>query len=209
LNLLFWSKNFAQESKKFQKMDKKNVQKSIWRNLFAQKRAALGNLRNFFGDHFARPYMVRGHAPPLNPFVGGRHQKGGFPGAACPFLGVSCFQKKGFGVLGTVFGAMEATACPFLGVSCFRKTRLADFRGAAERFAATACPFLGVSCFRKTRLADFRGHSIVLGPVVGVVVFIGIKIGPRMVIRLVGGLLPSGDAVCCFKRNIPAKREYH
>jgi hypothetical protein len=128
---------------------------------------------------------------------------------ACPFLGVSCFQKKGFGVLGTVFGAMEATACPFLGVSCFRKTRLADFRGAAERFAATACPFLGVSCFRKTRLADFRGHSIVLGPVVGVVVFIGIKIGPRMVIRLVGGLLPSGDAVCCFKRNIPAKREYH
>ena len=162
-------------------MDKKNVQKSIWRNLFAQKRAALGNLRNFFGDHFARPYMVRGHAPPLNPFVGGRHQKGGFPGAACPFLGVSCFQKKGFGVLGTVFGAMEATACPFF----------------------------GVSCFRKTRLADFRGHSIVLGPVVGVVVFIGIKIGPRMVIRLVGGLLPSGDAVCCFKRNIPAKREYH
>ena len=140
-------------------MDKKNVQKSIWRNLFAQKRAALGNLRNFFGDHFARPYMVRGHAPPLNPFVGGRHQKGGFPGAACPFFGVSCFQKKGFGVLGTVFGAMEATACPFLGVSCFRKTRLADFRGAAERFAAAACPFLGVSCFRKTRLADFRGHS--------------------------------------------------
>jgi hypothetical protein len=190
-------------------MDKKNVQKSIWRNLFAQKRAALGNLRNFLGDHFARPYMVRGHAPPLNPFVGGRHQKGGFPGAACPFLGVSCFQKKGFGVLGTVFGAMEATACPFFGVSCFRKTRLADFRGAAERFAATACPFLGVSCFRKTRLADFRGHSIVLGPVVGVVVFIGIKIVPRMVIRLVGGLLPSGDAVCCFKRNIPAKREYH
>ena len=86
-------------------MDKKNVQKSIWRNLFAQKRAALGNLRNFFGDHFARPYMVRGHAPSLNPFVGGRYQKGGFPGDACPFLGVSYF----------------------------RKTRLADFRGSLNR----------------------------------------------------------------------------
>ena len=39
-------------------MDKKNVQKSIWRNLFAQKRAALGKLRNFFGAIFARAYMV-------------------------------------------------------------------------------------------------------------------------------------------------------
>ena len=39
-------------------MDKKNVQKSIWRNLFAQKRAALGKLRNFFGALFARAYMV-------------------------------------------------------------------------------------------------------------------------------------------------------
>jgi len=39
-------------------MDKKNVQKSIWRNLFAQNRAALGNLRNFFGAIFAKAYMV-------------------------------------------------------------------------------------------------------------------------------------------------------
>ena len=114
-------------------MDKKNVQKSICRNLFAQKRAALGNLRNFFGDHFARPYMVRGHAPTLNPVCGGQCQKGGFPGAACPFLGVSYFRKKGFGVLGTVFGAMGAGACPFLRGSCFRKTRLADFRGSINR----------------------------------------------------------------------------
>ena len=52
-------------------MDKKNVQKSICRNLFAQKRAALGNLRNFFGDHFVRAFMVRGHAPTLNPVCGG------------------------------------------------------------------------------------------------------------------------------------------
>jgi hypothetical protein len=28
--------------------------------------------------------------------------------AACPFFGVSCFRKKGFGVLGTVFGANGA-----------------------------------------------------------------------------------------------------
>jgi len=37
---------------------KKYVQKSIPRNLFAQKRAALGNLRNFFGAHFMTAYVV-------------------------------------------------------------------------------------------------------------------------------------------------------
>jgi len=36
-------------------MDKKNVQKSICQNLFAQKRAALGNLRNFFGINIFAP----------------------------------------------------------------------------------------------------------------------------------------------------------
>jgi hypothetical protein len=40
-------------------MDKKNVQKWIWRNLFAQKRTALGNLRNFFGTQIATLIMVR------------------------------------------------------------------------------------------------------------------------------------------------------
>ena len=39
-------------------MDKKNVQKSIWRNLFVKKRAALGKLRNFFGATFMRAYTV-------------------------------------------------------------------------------------------------------------------------------------------------------
>jgi hypothetical protein len=29
------------------------------------------------------------------------------------------------------------------------------------------------------------------------------------VIRLVGCFLPSGDAVCRFKRNVSAKSEYH
>jgi hypothetical protein len=38
-------------------MDKKYVQKWIPRYLFAQKRAALGNLRNFFGTIIERPYM--------------------------------------------------------------------------------------------------------------------------------------------------------
>jgi len=36
-------------------MDKKNVRKSNRRNLFAQKRAALGNLRNFFRTKNPRP----------------------------------------------------------------------------------------------------------------------------------------------------------
>ena len=43
-------------------MDKKYVQKWIPRYLFAQKRAALGNLRNFFGAIIARPYMQWRHA---------------------------------------------------------------------------------------------------------------------------------------------------
>jgi hypothetical protein len=44
--------------KNFEKMDKKNVQKSICQNLFVQKRAALGDLRNFFIALFMRAFMV-------------------------------------------------------------------------------------------------------------------------------------------------------
>jgi hypothetical protein len=47
-NFVIFSFFFAQESKNFQELDKKNVRKSLRRYLFAQKRAALGNLRNFF-----------------------------------------------------------------------------------------------------------------------------------------------------------------
>jgi hypothetical protein len=36
-------------------MDKKNVLKSIWQNLFGKKRAALGDLRNFFGRKIMAP----------------------------------------------------------------------------------------------------------------------------------------------------------
>jgi hypothetical protein len=107
-------------------MDKKNVQKSTCRITFAQKRAALGNLRNFFGGIFMRACMVREHAPPLNPVCGGRCQKGGFVLHACPFLGDSYYRKKAFGVLGTVFGGH---ACPFLGESCFPIKWIAGFRG--------------------------------------------------------------------------------
>jgi len=49
--------------KNFKKMDKINVQKSTCRITFVQKRAALGNLRNFFGGIFVRAYMVRENAP--------------------------------------------------------------------------------------------------------------------------------------------------
>jgi hypothetical protein len=57
INLLFLRFEFAQESKKFQKMDIDDVQKSICRNLFVKIDAALGVLRNFLGPLFGRPYM--------------------------------------------------------------------------------------------------------------------------------------------------------
>jgi len=46
---------FAQKSKNFQELDKKNVRKSLRRYLFAQKRALLGNLRNFFRTKIPKP----------------------------------------------------------------------------------------------------------------------------------------------------------
>jgi hypothetical protein len=58
LILLFSRFEFAQESKKFWKMDINDVQKSKPRNLFVKIRRALGNLRNFFGALFERPYML-------------------------------------------------------------------------------------------------------------------------------------------------------
>ena len=54
-NFVIFQFEFAQESKKFQKMDIDDVQKSICRNLFVKIDALLGVLRNFldrnFGDH--------------------------------------------------------------------------------------------------------------------------------------------------------------
>jgi len=39
-------------------MDKKNVQKRVPRNLFAQKRAVLGKFFGTFCNKFMRPHMV-------------------------------------------------------------------------------------------------------------------------------------------------------
>jgi hypothetical protein len=57
LILLFSRFEFAQESKKFQKMDKNDVQNRHRRNPFGKIDAALGVLRNFFGSIIERPYM--------------------------------------------------------------------------------------------------------------------------------------------------------
>ena len=57
LNLLFLRFEFAQESKNFQEMDIDDVHNRDRRNTFAQKRALLGVLRNFFGATFERPCM--------------------------------------------------------------------------------------------------------------------------------------------------------
>ena len=55
--LLFFRFEFAQESKKFQKMDKIDVQKRDRRKTFGKIDALLGVLRNFFGWKIWRPYM--------------------------------------------------------------------------------------------------------------------------------------------------------
>ena len=55
--LLFLRFEFAQESKKFQKMDIDDVQNRDRRNTFGKIDALLGVLRNFFGATFGRPYM--------------------------------------------------------------------------------------------------------------------------------------------------------
>jgi hypothetical protein len=110
--------------KNFEKMDKINVQKSICRITFVQKRAALGNLRNFFGGIFVRAYMVRRNGTTLNPIYEGQCQKGAKrrkTAHACPFFGHTCFQKKAFRVFGTVFGGFAADACPLFGHSFFQK----------------------------------------------------------------------------------------
>jgi len=59
LILLFLRFEFAQESKKFQKMDIDDVQNRHRRNTFGKIDALLGVLRNFFGSLFERPYMQR------------------------------------------------------------------------------------------------------------------------------------------------------
>jgi hypothetical protein len=57
LILLFIRFEFAQESKKFQKMDIDDVQNRDRRNTFGKIDALLGVLRNFLRSLFTRPYM--------------------------------------------------------------------------------------------------------------------------------------------------------
>ena len=59
LILLFLRFEFAQESKKFQELDKIDVQKSICQNTFGKIDAALGVLRNFFREQQTALHMVR------------------------------------------------------------------------------------------------------------------------------------------------------
>jgi flavoprotein len=100
----------------------------IWRNLFAQKRAALGKLRNFFGAHFVRPFMLSLF---LIEKIYKKHkmQKCGpkCPKCShgCPENGVSCFREKAFGVLRGVTFCKRFVGCPKTGKRVSRKKLLA------------------------------------------------------------------------------------
>jgi hypothetical protein len=61
--LLFFRFEFAQESKKFQKMDIIDVQNRHRRNTFGKIDALLGVLRNFFGYTETTPYMMWRNKP--------------------------------------------------------------------------------------------------------------------------------------------------
>ena len=110
-------------------MDKKNVQKSIWRNLFAQKRAALGNLRNFFGRTFATPYMVLKFLIRKNHKSDHDVKKGTNREVHVPFWGVLISGKKLSPISGvrrirlmSLFGGFlfpEKSFCPFRGYDAF------------------------------------------------------------------------------------------
>jgi hypothetical protein len=131
--------------KNFEKMDKINVQKSICRITFVQKRAALGNLRNFFGGIFVRAYMVRRNGPTLNPIYEGQCQKGAKrrkTAHACPFLVHPCFQKKAFRFLGTVFGANWAHGMSLFGAFFFSDKMDRRFSGVPMR---QGMPFYSLS----------------------------------------------------------------
>ena len=78
---------------------------------------------------------------------------------ACPFLVHSCFWKKAFGILWTVFGGFAARACPFLVHPCFRKKAFGVLGTVFGGFAARACPFLGGSCFEKNMVDDWQRVS--------------------------------------------------
>ena len=133
--------------KNFEKMDKINVQKSICRITFVQKRAALGNLRNFFGGIFVRAYMVRRHAPTLNLICEGRCQNGAKRRMHVPFWGILVFRKKLFAFLGLSSAGLPRMHVPFWGILVFRKKLFAFLGLSSAQIGRVACPFLGHSFF--------------------------------------------------------------
>ena len=72
--------------------------------------------------------------------------------AACPFLGVSCFRKKGFGVFGGCIGARHV---PFWGFLVSGKKVLAFLGGASAVHAKTCMSLFGGFLFgKKTQLGS-------------------------------------------------------
>ncbi len=143
--------------------------------------------------------MVRGHAPPLNPVCGGSVPKGRLCSRTCPFFGVSCFQKKAFPVLGTVFGGLVPRTCPFFGVSCFQKKAFPVLGTVFGGLVPRTCPFFGVSCFQKKAFGVLATHFAIDGssvvifrprprPALFVVIRVVIKFCPRRVIHVRRGV---------------------
>ena len=134
--------------KNFEKMDKINVQKSICRITFVQKRAALGNLRNFFGGIFVRAYMVRRHAPTSKPICGGRCQKGAKRRMHVPFWGILVFRKKLFVVWGLSSADLPRMHVPFWGILVFRKKLFAFWGLSSADLPRMHVLFWGILFFR-------------------------------------------------------------
>jgi hypothetical protein len=134
--------------KNFEKMDKINVQKSICRITFVQKRAALGNLRNFFGGIFVRAYMVRRNGPTLNPIYEGQCQKGAKRRMHVPFLGILFLRKKLFAFLGLSSADLPRMHVPFWGILVFRKKLFAVWGLSSAQIGRMHVPFWGILFFR-------------------------------------------------------------
>jgi len=172
-----------------------------------KKRAALGILRNFFGAQNARPYMVRRLCALIKHRLWRSVPKRRFCSRACPQNGVSYFQKKGFRVFGTVFGAMGAGACPQNGVSYFQKKGFRVFGTVFGAMGAGGMSPKRGNSFSENKVGRFQGvRSIAVRPIVA---FIVVKPCPCIVVCFVRCFLPSGDSVCCGECNLSAKREYH
>ena len=144
--------------KNFEKMDKKNVQKSICRITFVQKRAALGNLRNFFGGIFVRAYMVRRSCASFKPILWGRCQKGAKRRMHVPFWSILVFRKKLFAFWGLSSADLPRMHVPFWGILVFRKKLFAFWGLSSADLSQMHVPFWSILVFRK-KLFAFWGLS--------------------------------------------------